>query len=131
MTENCKQCKQGLQNQIPLSYMNSKKRQCLYTDASKIFWGVISTQISVEDVEICGGQQHHEPLIFTGDESNTKHSIMFFNGHLENIFAVYEIIHVLESRTKPFSRACTHSTAMASSIMLKLSSETVKKLSVQ
>jgi hypothetical protein len=57
-------CQQMLLTATTTAHIDDKKRICVFTDASDLFWGAIVTQIPPEDLTLPLSEQRHEPLAF-------------------------------------------------------------------
>ena len=63
-------CKDALANQVTISHRNTKKRLCVYTDASDLAWSGIVTQVDFIDLSKPHLDQSHEPLAFLSGRFN-------------------------------------------------------------
>ncbi|OQR83686.1 hypothetical protein ACHHYP_14408 [Achlya hypogyna] len=54
--------KSALANMVPMSHPQADKAMCVFTDASEFHWGVVVTQIPIDDVSRPFAEQRHEFL---------------------------------------------------------------------
>ena len=63
-------CKRALASQVTLTHRDSRKRLCVYTDASDVIWSGIITQVPKEELKLKHSNQNHEPLAFLSGRFN-------------------------------------------------------------